>query len=83
MEIIEEHKAQVDRGFCGEDGVGRSHCVLERRYRFRKLALLDACLSEERQKEMVKYLSDTTGILFSVDILTAFCDAVGIVRAGR
>jgi hypothetical protein len=47
----------------------------------KKLALLGACLSEERQKELVKYLSDTTGILFSADILTTFCDAVGIRNA--
>ena len=47
----------------------------------KRLSMLEAYLSADQQKELVTYLSDTTRILFSADILKTFCQKVGIRNA--
>lgn len=47
----------------------------------KKLSLLDAYVDAGQQAELVAYLSDTTGILFSRDILQTFCRRLGIRNA--
>lgn len=47
----------------------------------KRLALLGAYLDAREQAELLAYLSDTTGIADSGEILKTFCQAVGIRNA--
>jgi hypothetical protein len=89
LSLVSHDEDEVLCNFCegGKDhsffkiSTGRRRPPKQRGPVAKRLSLLAAYLDDQKQAELLAYLSDTTAILDSGEILKTFCQAVGIRNA--